>query len=438
MRTKKVKFSNYRNVPDMEKELNGHNIILLGENTVGKSNFIKAIVASLGGGSFGKNAIRTGENRAEVEIRMADFTDDYQPIPGTEYTFKAEIEKKGEQEEVKLSVMAPNGIIEKRKSVIGSIVGEIELDYNFVELSRTAAGKKKQIEIIKNLLDPETKEFLKVEENKIQTAYNDRTEVGRMLDAARGFLKTAGMTPDDFRKYSKQIDTAKLRSDLEEALKTNQKIIDVSDRIAERILQIPIKEAEIKSLEAKIAGLRNDLIDIATKNSEAKKYLEINKPVEIEVLKKEMDAAEVHNKNHATCSALVKSQMEADKLEEEYGELTALIDSGRQAVSDAIKDMNLPIKGITFDQDNLFYKGKIVDENNMSTAEIMIFEARIKMCQAPNASVLFIHRGESLGWKLLSELQSAANEEGFQIIMEQVERGTDELKVEFMPKYSKN
>lgn len=434
MRTQKVIFKNYRNVPDMEKELNGQNIILLGENTVGKSNFIKAILGALGNG-FGKNAVRTGQNSAEVEIRMADFTDDHQPIPGTEYTFRAEIEKKGEQEEVKLSVIAPNGMKDKRKSAIGSIVGELELDYNFVELSKTKDGKKKQIEIIKSYLDQETREFLQSVENKVNTAYDDRTNVGRKLDAAKGFLKTAGMTADDFKKYSTAIDTSKLSSELEAAGKTNQQISDVTKRIEDRNERIPSIEKEIKALEAKIVSFREELVDIANKNSEAKKFLEANKPVDTDALRKQMAEAEAHNKNHATCLALSKQQKEAKELEAEYGELTALINSSRQAISDAIKDMDLPIDGITFDQDNIFYKGKIVDENNMSTAEIMMLEAQLKMCKAPGAEVLFIQRGESLGSKLLADLQAKAKENGFQIIMEQVERDTEELKIEFMPEY---
>lgn len=434
MKTQKVIFKNYRNVPDMEKELNGQNIILLGENTVGKSNFIKAILGALGNG-FGKNAVRTGQNSAEVEIRMADFTDDHQPIPGTEYTFRAEIEKKGEQEEVKLSVIAPNGMKDKRKSAIGSLVGELELDFNFVELSRTAAGKKKQIEIIKSYLDQDIQESLRVEENKVQTAYNDRTDVGRRLDAAKGFLKTAGMSPDDFKKYAKAIDTSKLSTELETAGKTNQQITEVGKRVEERNASIPTKEKEIKELEAKIAGIREELIQIANKNSEAKKFLEANKPVDTEALKKQMAEAEAHNKAHATCQALAKQQKEANELESEYGELTARIDSCRQAIQDTIRTMDLPIDGISFDWDNVFYKGKIVDENNMSTAEIMMLEAQLKMCKAPGAEVLFIQRGESLGSKLLADLQAKAKENGFQIIMEQVERDTEELKIEFMPEY---
>lgn len=438
MKTQKVIFKNYRNVPDMEKELNGQNILLLGENTVGKSNFIKAILGALGNG-FGKNAVRTGQNSAEVEIRMADFTDDHQPIPGTEYTFRAEIEKKGEQEEVKLSVLAPGGLKDKRKSAIGSLVGELELDYNFVELSKTPAGKKKQVEIIKSYLTQDTREALQREQNKIDTAFSDRTEIGRKRDTAKGFVKEAGINPDDFKKYQKPVDTKALRTDLEKAVKKNEELEGVKKRIDERNATIPTKQDEIKALEAKIESIRNEIVEISQKNSDAKKYLDQNKPVDTSDLQVQITAAEEHNKMHERVSMFEKKNKEAEEAEEEYGELTALIESGRQAISDTIKDCvnELPISGISFDQDNVFFNGKIVDENNMSTAEIMILEAQLKMCKAPGAEVLFIQRGESLGSKLLADLQAKAKENGFQIIMEQVERDTEELKIEFMPEYQK-
>lgn len=435
MKIQKVKFSNYRNVPDMDVELNGKNILLIGKNTVGKSNFIKAILGVLGSG-FGKNAIRNGQESATIEIKMADFTENHQPIPGTEYTFKAEIDKKGEQEEVKLCVVAPNGMKDKRKSAIGSIAGELELDYNFVELSRTPAGKKKQIEIIKSYLDHDTREGLKIEENKIATAYDDRTSIGRIRDAAIGFVKSAGISPDDFKKYEKPIDTSKLSADLEAAGKTNQMISDVAKRIEERNATIPQKEKEIKALEETIARLRVELVEIATKNSEAKKYLEANKPVNTDDLKKQIEDAQAHNRKHSECKMLSAKQNEADQAEAEYGELTALIDSSRQAIMDTIRTMELPIDGISFDWDNVYYKGKMVDENNMSTAEIMMLEAQLKMCKAPGAEVLFIQRGESLGYELLAELQAKASENGFEIVMEEVQRDTEQLKVEFMPEYS--
>lgn len=431
MKIKKVRFSNYRNVPNIEKELNGSNIILLADNTIGKSNFIKGIIGALTG-KFGNNAIAHGKEKSEIEVEMADFTNDWQPITGTEYMFRASIKKGKGGEEVKLEVIAPNGLRETRKTMIGSLAGELTLDYNFVELSRTKAGKAKQLEIIKSYLDEETRQSLRVWESKIKAAYDDRTEINRKLKYIDGFIKEQGINPDDIKKYNAPVNTSDLLAKRDQAMKVNESIRKVKDRMNERIESVTKIEAEIKQLEERIEALRTDLIDISDKNSQANKWLEENKPIDTSSIDAELISAEEHNKMHERVKMVQGKLEESKKLQEESGEYTALIDSTRQAIQDAIREMQYPIPGISFDEENVYFNGKSVDENNMSTAEIMMLEAQLKMCKAPGASVLFIERGESLGSKMLEELQKQASEKGFQIILEQVERDTQELKIEML------
>jgi hypothetical protein len=420
MKIQHIKFKDYRNVPDMDMELRGWNIILFGENTVGKSNFGKGILGTLGG-SFGKNAIKTGKDKAEIVLNMADYEND-QPIPGTEYTFKAMISKKGEEEVVKLEVTAPNGMRDTKKTVIGSIVGELELDYNFVELSKTPVGKKKQVEIVKQYLDEDTRESLRIEENKVKIAFDERTEIGRLLKSAQGFVKEAGLNPEDFKKYASPVDTKSLLQQRDDASKKNTKVNEVNMRREERA-------ARLEAIQKEIEKLRAEEVQILDKNNQANEWLKFNHVCSLDPFDDNISDAEEHNKMHERVKMLLKKQNESKEYEDQVGDLTVQIETSRQAISDAIKDMEFPISGITFDADNVYYNGKMIDENNMSTAEIMILEAELKMCKAPGAEVLFVHRGESLGNKLLAELRDRAKARGMQLIMEQVERGTEELKV---------
>ena len=86
MKIQKVRFFNFRNVPNIEKELNGSNIILLAENTKGKSNFIKGIQAALAG-NVGPDAITNGQKEAKVDLVLSDFNEKGERIPGTDYLF---------------------------------------------------------------------------------------------------------------------------------------------------------------------------------------------------------------------------------------------------------------------------------------------------------------------------------------------------------------
>lgn len=93
----------------------------------------------------------------------------------------------------------------------------------------------------------------------------------------------------------------------------------------------------------------------------------------------------------------------------------------------------MPIDGLTFNDESLFYQGRPVDESTLSTSEKMMLGARLKIAKNPNVPVLFIQQGESLGTKKFNDLISMAKEHDFQIIMEQMVRGEEELRIEFIP-----
>lgn len=436
MKVVKVKFQNFRNVPDIEKELNGANIILLAENRKGKSNFIKGIQGALGINP-GINAIANGKDQAEVELLLADFNGD-QLIPGTNHSFKMKIKRdKENQEKVSLEVIAPNGFKETKKTVIGSLAGEIELDYDFVALSKTKAGKQRQLEIIKSYLDEETRKALDLEQNKAKRAYDERTEVGRLKAAAEGFIKEAGILKEDFDTYKekKDLDSLKKKRDEKRAErdKRNNSISELNSKLAAMDARYPEIDGEIEELEIRIGALKKEKADIERKKQEGAEWLKTHSEIDITEVEKEYDDAVDFNSKVDRVSLYKKKQEECKMHAEQYGELTALIDSSKQAIEDTMRQMDFPIEGISFDDENVFYKGKIVDESTMSTSEIMMLEVELKMSKLPGAEVVFIQRGESLGREMLSQLQAVAKERGFQIIMEQVERGTEELRIEFMP-----
>lgn len=433
MKLKKVKFFNWANVPNMEKELNGSNIILLGENTVGKSNFIGGVLALLGG-PLGKNRIKNGEEYALIEGELASFEGE-QFIPGTEVRYKLEVEKKKGEEKPKLVVYMPNGFKQELKSEIGKLTGELELDYNFIELSKTEAGRKKQIEIIKQYLDEETRESLRLYENKVKQAYDERTEVNRDLKKAIATIERSGFNAADLAQYKEKRDLAATQAEYEKAIAHNGKVKGVYERIGMRTAELEEVASAITEAERKLTELKRKAETLAAQQAEARAWVEANGPVDVSEITAKLAADQAYNDKVTQVLSLSSAINERNELEERSGELTALIDSTRQAIADAVRDMELPIPGLSFDEEYVYFNGKPVIEGGLSTAETMILEARLKMAKAPGAEVLLIQRGESLGLKLLNELQAEAAANGFQMILEQVERGTEELRVEFMAEH---
>ena len=116
----------------------------------------------------------------------------------------------------------------------------------------------------------------------------------------------------------------------------------------------------------------------------------------------------------------------------EAGELTVKIESERQAISDTIKSMDSPVEGLSFEDESLVYNGVPVNENNLSTSEIMELGIRLKMAENPEFGIIFLQRGESLGKDRLKLIQELAKKNNFQLIIEEVQRGQEELVVQFI------
>lgn len=429
MKITKVKITNFRNLPEIDQDLCGKNIILLADNTLGKTNFIRALEGALGG-KVGKNSVKKGQKKAEVKVAMSDFNEKNEPIEGTDYTFCLKINKvkDTEEENVVLELHAPNGLKETRKTIIGSIAGEIELDYNFVELSKTKEGKRKQVEIIKSYLDTETIEALRAFDNKTKIAYDERTGINRDIKNLEGYLTKISLSPDDFKEFAQPKTFVELQEKINKANESNSKIMAVEERFRSRNEDIEKKMAEIDKLQ-------KECEEMLKLNIDAKNWLTANVKVDVTGLNAELSTIGAHNEKHLLVKDFLAKRKEKEEKEAEVGELTALIDSNKQAINDTIRQMDFPIKGITFDDENVYFNDKLIDETSMSTAEIMILESELKFAKNPKAQVLFIQRAESIGLPLFKELQKRAKEKGMQIIAEQVERGTEELKIEFMPNF---
>lgn len=426
MKIQKVIIKNFRNIPLIEKEISGHNILLLGENTVGKSNFIKALEISLGLTSVaGVDAVAHGEKEATIQV----VTDD----KGNKYTFDVKF-KQGNDKPV-ITVTAPNGLKNTTKSVIGSIVGEIDFDIDkFVELSKTEKGRKEQVEIVRSFLPQDAKEELQKHENKIKTMYDDRTDLNRQVKTIEGFIKESDISESDREKYwLKGEGSDALNAEMTKAIVHNTNV-DKSNSAKEQCERtINANNATINELKNKITALEVDNELQTTQIVKIDEWQKSNKVIDITELQSKIKEASEFDRMHEKVNAIRTQENRRDELMKESENLTVLIDTTRQLISDTIKDLQMPIEGLSFTEESLTYNGSVVDESTLSTSEIMMLGVKLKMAKNPNVKVLFIERGESLGTAKLKALQQMASEHNFQIIMEQVERGTEELKIEIMP-----
>jgi energy-coupling factor transporter ATP-binding protein EcfA2 len=416
MKIQKVKIKKFKVIENLEQDLNGKNILLIGDNGVGKSSFMQFIEIALGRtDNIPPNAMGEGE---VIAIK-----------PEGEFRFV--VKMKGGKPHV--TVIAPNGLKDDRKSAIAAIVGAIDFDIqDFVSWSETVPGRRKQVELYKSLLPAEIVAELTKYEVNINVTTEERTEVNKKIKNIKGFLKESPLY--GAHQKIQPVDVSGLTHNLTVANEKNKQINDVNVRVKERETANERLVREVNELSEKIANMKTELAANETKNKEAKEWLlkPENQLVDTTAITTEINASAEKNKQYNEAQEIVKKETELVALEEEAGEMTALIESTKEAIANAIMDMEPPVPGLSYDTEGLIYKDVPVSSAVLSTSEIIELGCKMKMAQNKEFGVLLIEHGESLGTDRLNLIQQMAEENGWQIIMEQVERGTKELRFEFI------
>jgi DNA repair exonuclease SbcCD ATPase subunit len=399
MKIEKIKIKKFKALKDIEKEVKGKHIILMGENGVGKSSFIQFIELALGKTT---NIPPNAEGEGVV-ITSKD---------GQEYTFSVKF-KDGKPV---ITVIGPDGSRDTRKSYLSHLCGVNEFDIDeFVEMSKSTSGRKEQIEIFKSFLPTEVQEELQKYDNRAQTAYDERTEVSRKVKALEGAVKSnplAGQTLSQF----KPVDVASNMAELKAAQEHNSKVEkgkDFAETVASEIAEIESKLAEKKAAQKKTLD-----------------WLKDNQAKPTGALEEIINSATQANNDYQLAQSLSKQLDELEQLREEVGELTALVGSQKQAIADTITAMDSPVEGLMYNEEGLVYNGILVNPDSLSTSEIMELGVKLKMAENPELGILFLQRGESLGSKRLKEIIDLCNKNNFELILEEVKRGVETLQIE--------
>lgn len=442
MKIQSVKYKNFRNVPNIEKEINGRNILLIGDNGVGKSNFIKAILIALGVIDAGENPITDGESTGSIQV----VTDD----KGNQYKF---ITTFIQGKDPKVEVVCPDGVKQNKKSVLASIVGSLDFDIDkFVEMSATKKGRKDMVEVVKTFLPNELRQGIAEIEAKLQRWFDERTELTRQQRMYAEKVKTTVVDP----KYKTPVNVTELNEEYRQALHLNNGIKLEQEKIETaklRIDEIPVELSHvkdsatlrIKALNKQIEMLKSQIkaeqVDLDKKESELKMDLAVAKAVSetklpsltpVQPILDKINSAQYHNEQHLLYKQFQDDIRLRDELTEEIGEKTVLIDTSREAVREAIREEGLPVEGLEFDNEQLLWNDRPVDIENMSTSEIMELGIRLRMARNPNVHVMTLERGESIGSQRWKEIQSLAKKYDWQIIAEKMVADSEGLTIEIM------
>ena len=416
MKIKQIKIKDFKAIKEFEADFKGANIIICGENGVGKSSLMQFIEIALGrNNNIPPDA--TGEGHV-----IADKD-------GNEYTFHV----KFKDNKPVLTITTPDGLSDSRKGTIAGIVGAINFDiHEFVENSKTEKGRKDQVEVFKRLLPKEIQEEIAKLEANVKYNYELRTDINKALKATQGKIELHPLNkPGVYLDEIKEVNIQEEYEKLNQANVFNQKLADVESRVEARTIVVQKVTKNIEDMKAQIEALEKELSENQALQTQAVQYLKDNQPIDTVELQTKIQNANENNEKFKSAQELITLQKDLEIYKEQSGTATANIESQRQAISDAIKDMSNPVPGVEFDGDGLLYNGTPVSTDSLSFSEIIELGIKMKMAENPDLP-LFISNGESIGIKRLNEIKEIASKNNLQIIMEQVERGNEKLTIEVM------
>lgn len=473
MYIKQIQIQNFQAIKEFNGDFEGNVYLVTGENELGKSTLLKAIMVLLTGNR--DEVLRNGEDKGFAKIVVCG--------DGKEYEVELRMTKANPRGTITIK-SKDTGLRSDRVTALQEIFGYQDFDANeFVSWSETAEGRRKQVQIVKSLLPTETQQRIFEIDAESTRIKEQRKEDNSTLKTYSTLLAKSEkeIKPGDVETYSEALDLQELLEQQAQAVKLEEKAKLVKEKLAQReqtISQIPEKYQAIKERHASILEqvqkaekeaqeamekaiekakqdysiakekIKSEWLNEIAYFEEQKKFIqseeedaikrrdnckawlenyEANKPADVS---QKINDIQYHNEMHRKVEdylAAKQNKEEASAKVADHEKKLLSLSAEREAL---IKKADLPITGLNFTEDGLELNGIPFVAGKVSDSQIMEVAAKLIIAKNPTVKVFRIARGESLGRKRLEALIRFAREQGYQGFLEMVVRDQNELKVE--------
>lgn len=473
MYIKQMQLQNFQAIKEFSGDFDGNVYLVTGENELGKSTLLKAIMVLLTGNR--DEVLRNGEEKGFAKIVVGG--------DGNEYEVELKMTKANPRGTISIK-SKDTGLRSDRVTALQEIFGYQDFDANeFVSWSETAEGRRKQVQIVKSLLPEETqKRIMEIDAEVIRTK-ESRKEYNAELKTFTTIFNKAEkqLNPGDIEKYAEPMDMQELLQQQQQNAQLEAKAAGVREKLEQRektIAEIPQKikalqdekdrknklisderEKERRQMESVIEAakeryksamatlevmenkhseeyerclkeIKNEEDDAKSRMYNCKKWLreyEENKPGDIS---QQIASVHSHNEMHRKVEEYQEAKANKDKATANVVEHEKKLNALSVERESLIKKAELPIAGLNFTDDGLELNGIPFVAGKVSDSQIMEVAAKLIIAKNPTVKVFRIARGESLGKKKLEALINFAKENGYQGFIENVVREQNELKVE--------
>jgi len=451
-----LKIHNFKTIENFEMNFSGGVYLVTGDNEFGKTTLLNAIFMSITG-DRSSNLLRNGTEKG--------FVDATHTINGKQYNVELKFSAKNKRGKLLITDLETKEEF-TQKSALESIFGYNDFDVNqFIELSRTKPGRRKQVNFIKSLLPAEVRNRIDTIDKKTETLISFREKATGRVNMQKAICEKSDIDEEFLETFTEVIPLQPIREELETASKRNADIAQVKQKVDAREIKlsdwekytesqlkpyqrnIDVSEKEIRSLKRKLAAAEKDLktankeftkrktglekehVEEEQKQKKHKDWIEKNPIIDLSDVNLKLEETIQHNQNVARVDEF---RIERDLLEQEtegHEKIQSIIDRFKNERVKLVESTPLPIPGLTFDAQQLYLNGVPFMEDEVSTSQIMETCLKLLIALNPDFKMFKISNTNLLGAERFKAIIDFANKNNYQGFLEEVVRGQKELNV---------
>ena len=399
MQTKEINIRNFKGIEDLQKEINGKSVYLVGKNGSGKTSFIDAVWCGLTGKNLPETPIHNNKKKGLIEIDLGDCIARTKFVKDKPARF--ELERKEFDKEADKFIKSPRGYLEKKIGLLNFDIEEFFAKSNAEQVKYFA----KIVGVDFSDLDGDIEELTdtrKFDKKKL-AEYENKNAWYKKEDLEREFINVVELS----QKINKAKELAANQKRVLEALETKQK---EASELAEKLVE---KKAEVAKC---ISWLDSAKDKITTADA-------------IEKMDAELQNSDDLNNSKREATEAKEAEKEVDNYKAMIEQATSDIDKKRQEKAKRISK-NIKVDGLTYDVngERFLYDGLPFDNKQINTASQLIAGMKIASTMLKELRILRVD-GSLIDKSNMHEVEAWANENDIQLFVEVVDRDGGEFSV---------
>lgn len=411
---------NFQCLEEKKIEINGQSVLVIGRNGAGKSSLIRIMKSASNTGELPDKSIKDGEEYAEISVTYGNENEEY-----TYYVYFSPEHQKG-----RLVVKDKEGNQVTGVTAQRNILGDFTFDpFEFIRLGKSASGKasksgvREQIEVLKEFLSDDEKLALNSLDKEYEELYEERTLINRELKKLEVEAEGSEITQEDLEKYSKD------RKEEETVL------IDSISKASQVSANFARVEDGVNSAKLRIEELEKEIVELKDKIKRGEEWISKNEKPEVDKLNARLTEVREHNSKHDFIKSKLNLISDIKEKRSKSGQATERLGQIKQEKKKVIAKSNLPVKDLTFDDDQVLFKGLPLDFDHHPTSMVMRIGVEIAIAKNSRLKTIFISDGSLLDEGTMRYLFDKCEKEGYQIITEFADYKSSDLHIEFMEKF---